>query len=367
MKNFRNYSETEIEFDEKLNILLGQNGQGKTNILEALYLNAFGKSFRTSKDKDMVKFGENGFYVRSLSKLKDLDEKIEILFKDGEKTIKINNNGIKRLSELLSYIHIVVFSPEDLKIVKDDPQKRRNFLDITLCKTRPVYLSFISNYKKALLHKNILLKENNPSMDMVDIWNLELAKYGSRVIRERWNFIKKLRVISSKIHNDISNGKENLDIFYENNILEKSIIKEIESDLELQFIEQKFLEKLEENKKNEIFRKTSLLGPHRDDIIIKVNGENARTYGSQGQQKTAALSLKLSEIEIMSEEISEDCILILDDVLSELDESRQKYLIKSFKGIQTFISATELSSEMESYLSYGKKIYIKNGEVEKIV
>lgn len=359
VKNFRNYKNVDITFDEKLNIILGENGQGKTSILEALYINSFGKSFRASHDKEMVKFGETGFYSQVL--IGNENEKIEIIFEDGKKTIKINENPIKKLSELLNYLHIVVFSPEDLKIVKEDPGKRRNFMDISLCKMKPVYFSALSNYKRVLIQKNILLKEENPDQEMIEIWNLELAKYGIKIIKERYEFIKKIAIIAKEIQEKISDSKEILKIKYVNNILNENELKVGEN------LEKIFFDKLREQKNDEILKKTSIWGPHRDDISIDMNDVNIRKFGSQGQQKTAALALKFSEIEIMKNEFSEECILILDDVLSELDEKRQKYLIKSFENVQTFISATEISKELDDFLSYGKKIYIKKGEVEKIV
>ncbi|MGP1544449.1 MAG: DNA replication/repair protein RecF [Candidatus Fimenecus sp.] len=361
IKDFRNYENAEIKFDEKLNIILGENGQGKTSILEAIYINSFGKSFRASHDKEMVKFGKKGFYSQILIHNEDEKEKIEIFFENGKKIIKINENPIKKLSELLNCLHIVAFSPEDLKIVKEDPQKRRNFMDISLCKMKPLYFAALSNYKKILIQKNILLKEEYPNREMLEIWNLELAKYGTKIIKERYEFIKKIAIIAGNIQEKISDSKEKLEINYVTNVFKQIDLKENED------LEKNFFKKLCEQIENEIEKRTCILGPHRDDIDIIVNGVNMRKYGSQGQQKTAALALKFSEIEIMKKEFSEECILILDDVLSELDESRQKYLIESFKNVQIFISATEISNELKEFLSYGKKIYIKKGEVEKIV
>ena len=344
LKNFRNYKDLEIKFDEKLNLILGENGQGKTSILEALYINSFGKSFRAFHDKEMIKFGENGFYTQVL--LNKENEKIEIIFENGKKNIKINETPIKKLSELLDFLHIVVFSPDDLKIVKEDPQKRRNFMDISLCKMKPVYFAALSNYKRVLSQKNILLKEERPNYEMLEIWNLELAKYGVKIIKERNEFVRKIAVIAKEIQEKISDSKE---------------IRSNEN------LEELFFNKLCEQKENEIFKRTCLVGPHRDDISIDMNEVNIRKYGSQGQQKTAALALKFSEIEIMKNEFAEECILILDDVLSELDENRQKYLIKSFEDVQTFISATEISEELDNFLSQGRKFYIQKGEIKKIV
>ena len=359
LKNFRNYKDLEIQFDEKLNLILCENGQGKTSILEALYINSFGKSFRAFHDKEMIKFGENGFYTQVL--MNKENEKIEIIFENGKKNIKINETPIKKLSELLDFLHIVVFSPDDLKIVKEDPQKRRNFMDISLCKMKPVYFAALSNYKRVLSQKNILLKEEKPNYEMLEIWNLELAKYGVKIIKERNEFVQKIAVIAKKIQEKISDSKEILEISYITNALKKEEIGSNEN------LEELFFNKLCEQKENEIFKRTCLVGPHRDDISIDMNEVNIRKYGSQGQQKTAALALKFSEIEIMKNEFAEECILILDDVLSELDENRQKYLIKSFEDVQTFISATEISKELDNFLSRGRKFYIQKGEIKKIV
>lgn len=355
--NFRNYENLEIEFDKKLNVILGENGEGKTNILEAIYLNAFGKSFRTSKDKDLIKFNEKEFYTKINLISKDIEEKIEISLKNGEKSIKVNNNNIKKLSELMNHVHIVNFSPEDLKIVKEDPEKRRRFIDTTLCKLKPGYLSALSNYKRALMQKNILLKFDNPSTEMIELWNFELAKYGEKIMKERYIFIKKLDLISRSINSKISSGKEKLKISYET--IKKVDFKEEKID--------DLLEKFNEKIDDEIKRRTSLFGPQRDDIFISINGVDVRKFGSQGQQRTAALSLKLAEIELMREEFSEECILLLDDVLSELDENRQKFLIESFKNVQTFITTTEISEGLNNALPYGKRFYIKKGDIEKII
>ena len=364
LKNFRNYKKSEIEFDEKLNIILGENGQGKTGILEALYMNSFGKSFRANHDKEMVKFGEKEFYLQVLLKREDEIEKIETIFKDGKKTIKINENQIKKLSELLNYLHIVIFSPEDLKIIKEDPQKRRNFLDISLCKIKPLYFSALSNYKRALLQKNVLLKEEYPNKEMLEIWNFELVKYGIKIIKERSEFVKKISKTAAGIQKKISDSKEILEIKYITNLFNEEDTKNIANIVDL---EQIFFEKLCAQKENEISRKMCIVGPHRDDISIDINGVNTRKFGSQGQQKTAALALKFSEIELMRKEFSEDCILLLDDVLSELDENRQKYLINGIENVQTFISATEINDSLNDYFSCSKKIYVKKGEIEKIV
>ncbi len=356
LQNFRNYESVNVEFHPNVNLILGNNAQGKTNLIEAIYLSSLGKSFRTSNDFEMIQFGSKFFRIKIEAEKKDEDICVEMAVSKESKAVKLNGRKIKKISELLENVYIVIFSPEDLKIVKEEPEKRRKFIDRELCQIRPMYFNNISKYKKVLLQRNTMLKENAPKISLLEIWDQELAEYGSKIILQRAEFIKKIDKISGQIHKNITNGKEILHIQYESNV---PFMKNLEEQRNL------FLEKVRSNLEKDLFRRNTSVGPHRDDLKITVNGIDIRKYGSQGQQRTAALSLKLAEIMLIKEETEEDCILLLDDVLSELDEERQDYLINSLSNIQLFITSAELSEKVKSTLPKGKTFYVINGQVEE--
>lgn len=356
LQDFRNYENLNIEFHPNVNLILGNNAQGKTNLIEAIYLSSLGKSFRTSNDFEMIKFGSKFFRIKVEAEKKNEDVCIEMAVSKESKAVKLNGHKIKKISELLENVYIVVFSPEDLKIIKEEPEKRRKFIDRELCQIRPMYFNNISRYKKVLLQRNTMLKENAPKISLLEIWDQELVEYGSKIIMMRAEFIKKLDKISSEIHKNITNGKEKLHVQYEANVPFMSNLEEQKNI---------FLEKIEINIEKDLVRRNTSVGPHRDDLKISINGIDIRKFGSQGQQRTAALSLKLAEIMLIKEETEEDCILLLDDVLSELDEERQNYLINSLSNIQLFITSAELSEKVKRTLPEGKTFYVENGHVEE--
>lgn len=357
LNDFRNYEKLNIEFHPKVNIILGNNAQGKTNLIEAVYLSSLGKSFRTSNDFEMIKFGSKFFRIKIEAEKKNEDICIEMAVSKESKAVKINGRKIKKISELLENIYIVVFSPEDLKIVKEEPERRRKFIDRELCQIKPMYFNNLSRYKKVLLQRNTMLKERSPKISLLEVWDYELADYGSRIILHRSEFIKKLDKISSQIHKNITDGKEKLHVQYESNI---PFMKDLNEQRNL------FLEKLKASLDSDLSRRSTNVGPHRDDLKITVNGIDIRKYGSQGQQRTAALSLKLAEIMLIKEEKEEDCVLLLDDVLSELDEERQNYLINSLSNIQLFITSAELSEKVKSTLPEGKTFLVDDGQIEEV-
>ena len=351
LKDFRNYESLDVQFHNKVNIFLGQNAQGKTNLLESIYITSMGKSFRTGKDRDMVRFGSEFFRVKATA-VKDDDLVVEIaVTKEGKKGVKIDGVKAKKMADLLENVYIVIFSPEDLRIVKDEPEKRRKFIDRELCQIKPSYYNNLNHYKKVLAQRNAYLKEYDIDDGILDIWDMQLAEYGSKIIEYRTEFIKKLNNISSKIHKDITNKKEELEVIYEPDIEYTKNLKEV------------FFMKMKINRKNDIRRRTTTIGPHKDDLKLLSNGIDIRNFGSQGQQRTAALSLKLSEIKLIEEETGESPILLLDDVLSELDKERQNYLINSLSGIQVFITTTELSEEVEKSLGNIKYFDIESGSI----
>lgn len=351
LKDFRNYSSLEAQFHKNVNIFLGQNAQGKTNLLESIYITSMGKSFRTVKDKEMIRFGEDFFRVKAAA-CGEEDVTVEIAVNnDGKKGIKIDGVKANKMSDLLENIYIVIFSPEDLRIVKDEPEKRRKFIDRELCQIKPSYYNNLNQYKKILMQRNAYLKEYKVDESILDVWDMQLASYGSRIITARNEFIKKINSISSKIHKDITNSKENLEVIYEPNI-------EVCEDIEGYFYHQ-----LCKNRDNDIRRRTTTKGPHKDDLKLLSNDIDIRNFGSQGQQRTAALSLKLSEIKLIEEETGESPVLLLDDVLSELDRERQNYLISSLENTQVFITTTEISEEVEKGLGEIKYFIIEKGNI----
>lgn len=357
LKNFRNYKEEAVEFHKKVNIITGNNAQGKTNLLESLYIMCLGKSFRTNKDIEMIGFGEKFCKVKSVS-IKDGNElEVEISFSHEGKIIKIDGVKASRNIDILENVYMVIFSPEDLKIVKDEPEKRRKFIDRELCQIKPIYYKNLARYKKILLQRNSLLKQQEIKEDHLSVWNEELAEYGSKIILERKRFIEKLNTISKEISKNITNNKEAMELSYEANI-------EYQETLEKQ--KEFFLDKLNKNFKNDVFRRSTTVGPHKDDIKICLEGIDIRHFGSQGQQRTAALSLKLAEIKLIKEETKEVPILLLDDVLSELDAERQNFLIHSLEDVQLFITTTEIGDELKSNLPDGYTFYVEKGSVKKI-
>lgn len=347
--NFRNYGEEELFFDDRKNIFLGENAQGKTNILEAIYICSFARSFRTQNAVDMIKLGEESASVTLDAESQGTDKKISIIINDnGKKMIKKDNKPVRRTAELLNNLVVVIFSPEDLKIIKDSPEKRRNFLNKEISQIKPNYYENLRRYNEVLKQKNAVLKGPDPLRDetMLDVFDRQLCKYGTEVMKYRERFVKMLSDKSSEIQNKISCGKESLEIEYKNS-----------AGIET------FGEELSKNRKNDIYSRSSGIGPQRDDLVFFINGKDARKYGSQGQQRTIALSLKLAEIQIVRKLIDEDPILLLDDVLSELDAERQKFLLNEIENVQLFVTATEINGELLKKTDKGKIFTVNNGNV----
>ena len=352
LKNYRNYELLNLTFDPKTNILYGDNAQGKTNILEALYLSGTTKSHRGTKDRDLIQFG------REESHLETVVEKNGVLFqidmhlkKNSPKGIAINKIPIRRAGELFGIVHFVFFSPEDLNIIKEGPAGRRRFIDLELSQLDKVYLSNLSNYNRIINQRNSLLKEivyQKDLIDTLDIWDMQLAEYGTKIIERRKKFIDEVNRIIGGIHEKLTGGRENIELSYESSAGELSME-----------------EMLRKNRERDIRFKSTSAAPHRDDLCFRVGDLDIRKFGSQGQQRTAALSLKLSEIELVKMLIHDTPILLLDDVLSELDKNRQNYLLDSIHDIQTVITCTGLDEFVNHRFSINKIFYVKNGTVAK--
>jgi len=329
LNNYRNYKEICLHLNSGTNILYGDNAQGKTNLLEAIYVGCTTKSHRGTKDRDIIKFGESESHIKIIILRNDIRRRIDMHLKSNRaKGIAIDGIPIKKASELFGIVNIVFFSPEDLSIIKNGPSERRRFIDIELCQLDKIYLFYLSNYNKAVIQRNKLLKDlsyDTKDFELLEAWDLQLIKYGKKIIRARENFIYQLNDIIIEIHKNLSGSKERLEINYEPNVLCENFEKD-----------------LRKSRDRDLRQKMTLTGPHRDDISFHINEIDIRKFGSQGQQRTAALSLKLAEIEIVKKLIKDHPILLLDDVLSELDSSRQNQLLSGIKDIQTVITCTGL-------------------------
>ncbi len=353
LNNFRNLKPQKVKFDEKLNVLIGKNAQGKTNLLESIFLCAIGKSSRGNKDKDLIAW-ESSFSKITLQILKEKGKtNIEFyLFKNQNKAIKINGFIIKRMGELMGEFNAVYFSPDELKLVKESPVERRRFMDISLSQFNKKYFYNLTKYNNILQQRNKLLKTTTKKevlLDTISIWNDQLAKVGAQLIIERINFVENIKKYASTIQNYLTNKKENLDLSYVG--ITAKTIDEIEK-------------LLTENYTNSLDKDMSLgfttVGPHRDDIKITLNEIDVRNFGSQGQQRTCALSLKLAELEVFNQFAHEYPVLLLDDVLSELDGDRQTKLLKYVSKIQTIITCTDFDFDIAH-----TKFFVTDGVIEK--
>ncbi len=351
LKNFRNYDDLSIRLDSGTNIFYGANAQGKTNILEAVYISGTTKSHKGSKDKDLIKVGADESHIRMTFDRNGNDYRIDVhLRRNKSKGIAINGIPVRRAGDLLELVSIVFFSPEDLNLIKDGPSERRRFMDYILCGIDRIYLQDLTNYNKCLAQRAKLLKEigfGAGSIRELDVWDEQLIEYGSRIIRKRTEFIEELQESASRIHHQLTGETEQLELRFEPCANEES-----------------FSRRVKENRENDLKLRMNSVGPHRDDIAIKANGMDLRTFGSQGQQRTAALSLKMSEIEIYEKKQGTRPILLLDDVLSELDSSRQNYLLQSIANTQTLITCTGLDDFVQNHFQADQTFHVVRGGIE---
>jgi len=350
LKNFRNYEDLSLTFDEGTNILFGNNAQGKTNILEAAYLSGTTKSHKGSKDKEMIRFGEQEAHIRTVVEKEGREYQIDMHLKQSRsKGIAVNRVPIKKASELFGLLNIVFFSPEDLNIIKNGPAERRRFLDSELCQLDKLYLSDLTNYNKILNQRNKLLKDMVYRPDLSDtlpVWDMQLVETGKKIIRRRRQFVEELNEIVHDIHYKISGEKEELLLNYEPSIEDNF-----------------FEEELNRVKVRDLKLCQTSVGPHRDDLLFSIQGVDIRRFGSQGQQRTSALSLKLSEIELVKRSIHDTPVLLLDDVLSELDSSRQNYLLNNIYDTQTMITCTGLDEFVKNRFQINRVFEVISGQV----
>lgn len=344
-----------MNFDEKINIIYGDNAQGKTNILESMYVCATSKSHRGSKDREIIRFDNDESHIKVNVKKNDMNYRIDMhLKKNKPKGIAVNGIPIKRAVELFGILNIVFFSPEDLNIIKNGPSERRRFIDMELSQLDKIYLDCLINYNKVVNQRNSLLKEyafsgREDIISSLDIWDMQLVKYGNDVIKSREKFVKEINDLVKSIHTKLSGDREQLEIIYE------PCVKEQDFESELVRVRDRDLK----------FKCTNI-GPHKDDMCFLINGMDVRKYGSQGQQRTAALSLKLAEIELVKQIIHDTPVLLLDDVLSELDSRRQNFLLDSIGNIQTMITCTGLDEFINNRFSINKIFKVVNGTVSSM-
>ena len=348
IKNFRNYESEEINLEKNINIFYGQNAQGKTNIIESIFLCSLGKSFRTKKDKEMIKLNEQNAVVEVEYEKSDRDGKIKIEI-GNKKNIYLNGIKIKKLSELLGNLNIVIFTPDDINILKGGPQNRRRFLDIMISQLRPNYMHILNLYIKTMEQRNNYLrqiKEEHKDENLLEIWDEKLAEYAIKIYEYRKEFIEKIIKKLDVIHKNITNGEEQIELEY---------VTECDS-------KEKYLKLLKERRKLDIIKGFTTKGVHRDDFVIYINKKDIKIFGSQGQNRTAMLSLKLAELQVIYDEIGEYPILLLDDFMSELDKTRRKNFLENIEGTQVIITGTEkLDIENLEYLEYN----VSNGKVLK--
>ena len=329
LKNYRSYEELHIDLSPGTNILYGDNAQGKTNVLESIYLCCTSKSHRGSKDRDIIRFSQEESHIKLQIRRGNVPCRIDMhLKKNKPKGIAINGIPLRRASELFGVANVVFFSPEDLNLIKNGPSERRRFIDMELCQLSQVYVHSLVQYNRALMQRNKLLKElsfHPEYEDTLDIWDEQLIRYGREVMEQRRSFLAQMDAIVHEIHGNLSGGREDMKLIYAPDTREE--------DLEQAF---------KKNRPQDIKQKTTLSGPHRDDMNLMIGGVDVRRFGSQGQQRTAALSLKLSELELMQRISRDNPVLLLDDVLSELDGHRQNQLLSAIRHIQTMITCTGL-------------------------
>lgn len=355
LKDFRNYNLLQLDFDASTNIFYGNNAQGKTNILEAVYLSGTTKSHRGTKDRDLIRFGENESHIETVVEKRGMSYKIDMhLKKNSPKGIAIDKQPIRKAGELFGIINIVFFSPEDLNIIKNGPSERRRFIDLELSQLDKIYLNHLSNYNRIINQRNHLLKDLREAgrqenlIQTLDIWDMQLVQYGNEIIKKRKEFIGKINEIISYTHKKLTGGKENIELVYEPG----------SGSLSLE-------DALKKNREKDMRFKNTSVGPHRDDICFMTKDLDIRRFGSQGQQRTAALSLKLAEIELVKSVIHDTPVLLLDDVLSELDKYRQNYLLDSIHDIQTLITCTGMDEFVNHRFSINKVFHVFNGQVVK--
>ncbi|EFU18196.1 DNA replication and repair protein RecF [Enterococcus faecalis TX1346] len=364
LQHYRNYETVSLDFPKTLNLFLGENAQGKTNLLESIYVLAMTRSHRTSNEKELIGWEQAAAKISGVVEKKTGTVPLEILISNKGRKTMVNHIEQKRLSAYIGQLNVILFAPEDLSLVKGSPQVRRKFIDMELGQVSPIYLYDLVQYQSVLKQRNQYLKQlaEKKQTDTVylDILTEQLAEFGGKVLYARLGFLKKLEHWANLLHQKISHGRETLTIDY------ASSIPIDNTDLSLEALQNQLLQQLMNNRKRELFKANTFLGPHRDDLLFIVNGQNVQTYGSQGQQRTTALSIKLAEIDLMHSETGEYPVLLLDDVMSELDNERQIHLLETIEGkVQTFLTTTSLDRIKDKLTVEPDIFYVQQGKIER--
>lgn len=349
IKNYRNYASADITPGGGVNLFVGDNAQGKTNLLESVRLASVGRSSRTPRWQELVKWGESESIVKVRVRKEIGSDEITVRL-GKEKSVLVNGLPLSRIGELMGVLKTVLFSPDELKIVKEGPGERRRFIDIALCQLSKAYFYALTRYNKILAQRNKLLK-SNPTDDAIEVWDMQLVREGARIIKTRRGFIDRLQPLAAEIHADVSGG-EKFRLVYEG----------ISGD-SAEEIEAAFAAELKKSRPRDKAFMLTHTGPQRDDLAITADGVDLRSFGSQGQQRSAALSLKLAEMELLKQESGEYPVLLLDDVLSELDERRQAKLLERIKSYQTIITCTNLTDDVRSGLGDITEYVVRGGAI----
>ncbi|MDQ0257558.1 DNA replication and repair protein RecF [Evansella vedderi] len=363
LRDYRNYDHLALNFENKVNVIIGENAQGKTNLMEAIYVLAMAKSHRTPKDKELIRWDQSFAKVKGHLENRNGPLDMEVVFSHKGKKVKLNKLEKKRLSEYIGTCNMVMFAPEDLNLVKGSPQLRRRFLDMEMGQINSVYLYHLSQYHRVLKQRNqwlkdVLQKKQKQDNTMLDVITDQLIQSACQVLQKRFAFVKKLETWAKPIHKEISRGKESLEVKYIPSI-------HVSDDMDLSTMRIVVEEEFQRLRDRELKRGTTLAGPHRDDLQFVVNNKDIQVFGSQGQQRTTALSIKLAEIELIYEKMGEYPILLLDDVLSELDDYRQSHLLNTIQGkVQTFVTTTSVNGIHHQTLKEAQMYEVHDGKIE---
>ena len=356
-ENYRNLKNDILQPCDGVNIIYGDNAQGKTNLLEAIWLFCGGHSFRSAKDSEVIRWDENFARLEMRFFGQEREQTAKLIFTGNKKQLEINGVEKKSAAALIEKFCAVVFSPEHLNLIKRGPSQRRKFIDSAICREKLQNAVILSKFNRVLVQRNSLLKDiyRRPSLEnTLSVWDEPLIQNGAMLIKKRMDYVEMLSQRAKIYHDGISKNSEKLEIKYISSI-------DAEMSDRTDEIAEKFRKKLNENRKDDIRTGVTNFGPHRDDIEILINGKNARAFGSQGQQRSAVLSLKLAEASVLKERMGEEPVILLDDVLSELDSKRQDFLLNELKDCQVFITCCEKSNKEQ--LKEGKIFLLKNGEV----
>ncbi|WP_283577571.1 DNA replication/repair protein RecF [Ligilactobacillus aviarius] len=361
LHHFRNYDEAQVEFSPQINVLIGENAQGKTNLLESIYVLAMTRSHRTNNDRELIEFGKDAAQIKGTVQRELGSLKLELDIGKHGKKAKANHLEKVRLSEYLGQLNVILFAPEDLALVKGAPTVRRRFIDMEFGQVSPKYLHDLTQYRDILKQRNRYLKQlqSHEAQDQLylEVLSEQLAAVGGAIISQRVKFLSELEGYAQELHQSITQGRENLTFEYSSAVKDASTLTEVE-------LSEALMDLYLQNQSKEIFQGTTLYGPHRDDVRFLINHKNVQTYGSQGQQRTTALSVKLAEIDLMKNQTGEYPILLLDDVLSELDGARQTHLLKTIQDkVQTFLTTPGLSDVARNLIKEPRIFHIRDGQI----